>query len=159
VTRQQTPKRQRRKIQTRVADYRNPQGSFLSAFLFFIGHDSQTGTFVAFGLGLGYAVITGVVPGVRGELLYSDGFGAEVAGTLTLTPPLSWSLTPFLIGEAGLHFEDGRQGWLYGGGAGVYLGDPTSRIAVQLGYVWRAIVYENEKQDGSGPLLAIAYRF
>lgn len=162
VTRQQAPKRTRRKITgSTSSENRNPQGSVLAAFFFGVGYDSETGsTAVAFGLGLGYAMFTGVVPGVRAEILYDDGFGGELAATLTLTPPLDWVVTPFVLGETGLHWEGGRRGWMYGAGGGVYLGDPSSRIALQIGYIWRKIDYTTGKDENAdGPLLAVIFRF
>jgi hypothetical protein len=155
-------KRVRRKIVGHSpSNYRNPRGSLLTGIYFGIGQNAETGLSLFFGLSAGYAALTGVVPGVRGELLANDrGVGGEVAGTLTLTPPLTWDLTPFVIGELGYHGEgEGFSGYLYGVGGGFYLGDPSSRIALQIGWVWRRLIVDGADRDISGPILAAVFRF
>jgi hypothetical protein len=160
-TPQKPPKRVRRKITANLSsDYRNPQGSILASFFFGGGYSSQNGAAVALGLGFGYAVITGVVPGVRGIMIASgDGVAGEVMGTLTLTPPLTWSITPFAQGEAGYRGDGDDSGVLYGAGIGAFLGDPGGRVALQLGWIWRRLNTRDDRNiDASGPLLGITYR-
>lgn len=159
---EQGPKRVRRKIvATAPHDYRHPSGSVIASFLVWGGYNTATGsTEIAFGLAFGYALLTGVVPGIRGELLYRDGIGAQVAATMTLTPPLTWSVTPFALGEVGLDFEQDRSGTFYGAGGGAFVGDPAGHVAVQIGWIWRRLIFKNAPDgDGSGPIIGLTYRF
>jgi hypothetical protein len=138
--------------------YRNPQGSVQVTGAGSISVGSES-TSIAIGVGVGYAVVTGVVPGVRVVVISNDGLGAELAGTLTLTPPLSLYLVPFVVGEAGRRFLPGGGAWLYGGGGGVYIGEPESRVGLQLGWIFRRLVFENESFDSSGPIITISISF
>lgn len=138
--------------------YRNPQGSLVvgGAVGIAVG-DGKTA--VAIGLSVGYAVFTGVLPALRGVLIIDQKVGGELAATLTLTPPLSFVLVPFAHGEVGRRWDGFGEAWLYGGGGGVMLGDPASKLGVQLGWVFRRYAYEKVSVDGSGPLIAISIRF
>lgn len=138
--------------------YRNPQGSLVvgGAVGIAVG-DGKTA--VAIGLSVGYAVFTGVLPTLRGVLIIDQKVGGELAATLTLTPPLSFVLVPFAHGEVGRRWDGFGEAWLYGGGGGVMLGDPASKLGVQLGWVFRRYAYEKVSVDGSGPLIAISIRF
>lgn len=139
--------------------YRNPQGSIaLSAILFGSFGSGGESTFVI-GVGVGYAVVTGVVPGVRGALVAGGGsIGGDLAATLTLTPPVSWYITPFAVGEVGRRFDD-TGGWLYGAGGGIYIGEPSNTIALQVGWIFRRIVYPSRTFDANYPIIAISARF
>lgn len=162
ATAQPAPKKRVRKkiVGHSPSNYRNPRGSALTGVYFGLGHNSETGTTFFFGLSVGYALLTGVVPGVRGELIANDrGVGGEVAGTLTLTPPLTWDITPFGIAEVGYHGEDNFSGYLWGLGGGIYIGDPSSRLAIQIGWVYRRLIVEGNDRDISGPILAAVFRF
>lgn len=140
------------------AKYRNPRGSLVvgGAVGIAVG-DGKTA--VAIGLSVGYAVFTGVLPALRGVLIIDQKVGGEVAATLTLTPPLSLVLVPFAHGEVGRRWDGFGEAWLYGGGGGVMLGDPASKLGVELGWVFRRYAYEKVNVDGSGPLIAISLRF
>ncbi len=118
----------------------------------------KAGAAFGFGVSLGYAVVTGVVPGVRGVLIAGEGVGAELAATLTLTPPFDWPVLPFAVAEGGHRWDPGGRGWIYGGGGGVSFG--SARLGVQTGWILRR--YEIE--DGptlseSGPLFAVSASF
>ncbi len=138
--------------------YRNPQGSLVigGAVGVAVG-DGKTA--VAIGVSVGYAVFTGVLPALRGVLIIDQKIGGEVAATLTLTPPLSFVLVPFAHGEVGRRWDGFGEAWLYGGGGGVMLGDPASKLGVELGWVFRRYAYEKVSVDGSGPLIALSIRF
>lgn len=143
--------------------YRNPAGSIALSGMFGASF-GDSGTRFVFALGVGYAVLTGVVPGVRGLIATGAGdLGGELAATLTLTPPISTSITPFAVGEVGRRFEPDELGggaWMYGAGVGAYLGDPDSRFALQLGWMFRRLSFDDadEPIDASGPLVSIAAR-
>ncbi len=142
----------------RVLDLRNEQGQLIvSAYLgAVVGQKSG----IAVGAGVGYAVFGGVVPGVRGVVIASDGIGGEVAATLTLSAPFDFYLIPFLIGEVGGRFDPIGQGLLYGGGGGVYIGNPNSTFGLQLGWMFRRIDYGDiGSADASGPIISLSLRF
>ncbi len=137
--------------------YRHPQGA-LSLQGFLGGSFRESGNQFVVGVGAGYAVLTGVMPGVRGLVLMGDGVGGELVGTLTLTPPLRLYLTPFIMGEAGRRFEPDFSGWLYGAGLGFFLGDPAKSFSLQAGWMIRRFVVADETLDVSGPILSISLR-
>lgn len=119
---------------------RNPQGSVVVQGL--AGMSAGGGQFTALiGLGVGYAVFTGVVPGVRGALFLGDVFGGELLGNLTLSPPLAGSLVPFVAAEGGYRWEAGLRGPMYGVGGGLFLGDPTGPFGLQIGVMYRVWDY------------------
>jgi len=120
----------------------------------------STQTTVAVGAGVGYAVITGVLPGVRGTVIINeDRVAGELATTLTLTPPITFFVTPFAYGELGRRF-DISGAWMVAGGPGVYVGDPRDTFVLQVGWIFRRYFFENDLElDGSGPLVSIAVRF
>jgi len=126
-----------------------------------VGGDEQV-RFAA-GLGLGYAVITGIVPGVRGQVLAGDGpVGGEAAGTLTLTPPISLYLVPFGLGEVGYRWDGDFTGFMWGAGGGLYIGEPTDRFAIQAGYIYREIDTKDPavpKIKLHGPIIALSFSF
>jgi hypothetical protein len=113
---------------------------------------------VAFGAQVGYAVLTGVMPGIRGLIITGDGVAGELAASLTLTPPLALYLVPFAVAEVGRRFDD-QGAWLYGAGLGAYLGEPESRIGLQAGWMFRRLVYETVSVDASGPIIALVISF
>lgn len=114
------------------------------------------------GASLGYAVVNGVVPGIRGAVFFGDLTGGELAATLWLTPPVEWPVVPFAVGEFGHAWQtvsDVEQtGLLYGGGAGLHLGSPADSIAVRAGVMYRYY----DIGDGQGtfsPIISFAFRF
>jgi hypothetical protein len=144
--------------------HRNPQGHLqFGATLGIGGALGGQRAFVG-GVGVGYAVLTGVLPGVRGLLIAGNDIGGEVAATLTLTPPFESYLTPFVFGEVGGRFEPTGKGFLYGGGGGLYVGNARSAFSLQLGWVFRRIEFPatdtlpSAKVDASGPLVALSVR-
>jgi hypothetical protein len=136
--------------------YRNPSGSWIVGGALGVA-TGGAGTVFGFGVSVGYAVITGVVPGVRGVLIAGRGIGGELAATLTLTPPLDWPIVPFAAGEGGHRWDRDGRGWIYGGGGGVYLGAPSRSFGLQLGWMFRRYAVEGGATvDASGPLLGVA---
>jgi len=116
-----------------------------------------SGTVFVAGVSVGYAVVTGVVPGVRGVVIAGEGIGGEVALMVTLTPPLSWPLVPFVIGEGGYRWDRDFRGWIYGGGGGFYIGGPSRRFGLQVGWIFRRYAIEGFRTvDSSGPIIGVA---
>jgi hypothetical protein len=143
-----------------LPSYRYPEGSFsVSGGLGVVSSSSQ-GTVFEFGLGLGYAVLTGVVPGIRGELVTTSQIAGEVAVGLTLTPPLALSFVPFGLAEVGQRWDMYGSAHLYGFGAGIILGEPESHFGVQLGWAWHRYDYGGliGTVDTNGPLIGLAVR-
>lgn len=140
--------------------YRNPTGSISLSGTAGVA-SSREGTSVIIGVGVGYAVFTGVVPGVRGLIISGPpGVGGELAATLTLTPPLSARFTPFVVGEAGRRWEPGLRGWLYGAGGGLYIGRPEASFGLQLGWIFRWIRLDDGRTvRGDGPIVGLSIRF
>lgn len=136
--------------------YRNPAGSvqISGAVSVAVGNEQ---TVFGLGIGVGYAVITGVVPGFRALLLVGgDEVAGELATTLTLTPPLATYLVPFVLGEVGRRFDGLGGAWLFGAGGGVYLGEPQAGFGLQLGWIFRKYVYESGSISGNGPIIAVS---
>lgn len=141
--------------------YRNPQGALLLNGSLGLSVGSGV-TYVGVGIGAGYAVVTGVVPGARGLVLFGSGATVgEVAATLTLTPPLRVYTLPFVIGEVGGRFEPAGRALVYGVGGGLYLGEADSTFAFQVGWMWRRAKFGGELGtfDISGPILSLSIRF
>jgi hypothetical protein len=143
-----------------ASPYRNPTGAFSLGLILGASVGSGQPTTFAAGGTFGYAVITGVVPAVRGVFLAGNGVAGELGATLTLTPPLTTSFTPFVVGELGRRF-DSLGGWIYGAGGGLYLGEPAARFALQLGWMFRRIAYPDPtgSVDASGPIIAFSAHF
>lgn len=137
--------------------YHNPRGAIVANLLVGVAVGGNS-TQVAFGAGVGYAVLTGVLPGLRGMMIVGDSVAGEVAATLTLTPPLSFFLVPFAYGEVGRRF-DALGAWMLAGGPGLYVGDPRDTIVLQGGWIFRRYFYENVGLDGSGPLISLSIKF
>jgi hypothetical protein len=120
------------------------------------GTAGRSGTHFVLGASFGYAVISGVVPGARGAIIAGDGFGAELAATLMVTPPLPWAVVPFAAGEAGFRWNRDDRGPFYGGGGGLLIGAPEVRVGIQLGWTFRRY----HRQDGAvvshGPIVGLA---
>lgn len=139
--------------------YRNPKGTWSVGGTLGLASGPDRTSFVV-GANVGYAVLTGVLPGVRGLLVIGDGVGGELAATLTYTPPFTWAVTPFALVEGGRRWLSGLSGWLYGAGVGVYLGDPAAWFNVQLGYIWRQwAVDDGPTVDVSAPIVGLSVRF
>jgi len=155
------PKRKRRykpSMASTPEEYRNPRGRIILEPLIGLAYEEGEGTTFLFGLQIGYAVLTGVVPGFRGVFITTpEGAGGEVAGSLTLTPPLSWSITPYVQGEAGRRFDPDLEAWFYGVNGGAYIGDPASRVALRVGYRWQRFITEDEVLEDTGPVLAVSF--
>lgn len=139
--------------------YRNPQGRWALGGT--LGLSSGTGgTLFIAGANLGYAVYTGILPGVRGLSILGDDVGGELATTLTLTPPVKWAFTPFVIAEGGRRWFAGQTGWLYGVGGGVYLGSTRQTFNFQLGYIFRFWARDGASTIGVGiPILGVTAQF
>ena len=148
----------------KLPKYRNPQGHVQFGATLGIGGAFGGQRAFGGGVGIGYAVLTGVLPGVRGLLIAGGDIGGELAATLTLTPPFESYLTPFAFGEIGGRFEPTGNGFLYGGGGGLYVGNARSVFSLQVGWVFRQISFPATdtlaaaKVDASGPLLALSIR-
>ncbi len=138
---------------------RNPQGSVVVQGL--AGMSSGGGQFSALiGLGLGYAIFTGVVPGIRGALFLGDVFGGEILATATLSPPLEGSVVPFVSGEVGHRWESGLRGLIYGVGGGLFLGDPAGSYGLQLGVMYRVWEWGGpEPLRSLWPIAGLSLRF
>ena len=139
---------------------RNPQGSQSLGLGLGGGGGGNTPLTIAVGGHFGYAVLTGVVPGVRGLVIWSEAVATELAATLTLTPPFESYVVPFAALELGGRFDPIGTGLMYGAGAGVYLGRPRAAFALQLGYMYRMISYgENQVFDASRPTISVSLQF
>ena len=138
----------------------NAQGTTRVAGHFGFGSNGYAEDSFFLGAGVGYAVLTGVMPGARGQLIFGNGLGEEIAVNLTLTPPFVLPITPFAIGEFGRRWDAGFEGWLYGGGGGFFVGKPSSSFALQVGWMVRRFDIKNVgKFDTNGPILATTVRF
>ena len=137
-------------------EYRNPSGAWIVGGT--IGAAvGGSGTVFVFGVSVGYAVFTGVVPGVRGVLIAGRGIGGELAATLTLTPPFAWPVLPFVVGEGGYRWDRDVRGFIYGGGGGLYIGAPTNRFGLQLGWIFRRYAIEDGPTvNAGGPIVGVA---
>lgn len=138
---------------------RNPQGSVVVQGL--AGMSSSEKQFSALiGLGVGYAIFTGVVPGVRGALFLGDVFGGEILATATLSPPLEGSVVPFVVGEVGHRWQSELGGLIYGVGGGFFLGDPAGNYGLQLGVVYRIWEWGGPEPIRSfAPIVGLSLRF
>jgi len=135
-------------------EYRNPAGSvILGGSIGVATGDLET----AFNLGvsIGYAVVTGIVPSLRGVLIAGDGVGGELAATLTLSPPIDWPVVPFAVAEGGHRWERYERGWIFGGGGGVLIGWPTRRMSLQLGWIVRRYGIAEGAVTVMGPLFGV----
>jgi hypothetical protein len=145
--------------QERGPHYRNPTGSIIASGSAGVAVGGPTTIFVV-GVGVGYSVIHGVVPGVRGALLAGNDVAGEVAATLLLTPPFEAYVVPFAVAELGGRFQRGAQGLLYGAGGGLYIGEPRSRFGLRAGWMFARIDFgELGAVDASGPLFALSVAF
>lgn len=136
----------------------NPQGSFLLGVSGGASFSRNTSVF-AIGASAGYAVLHGLVPGVRGVVFFGDFEAGETAATLLFTPPLGWVAVPFVATEAGYRWEPSADGPLLGVGFGVYVGRPSDHVNVQAGWMFRRFWYETGSADISGPVISLAIRF
>ena len=164
----ETPRRQRPgqpRIRPRasargVSPYRDAQGQILFGLNggYGFGNGVQFGSA---GVHFGYAVLTGVVPGVRANVFFGGLSGGQVVGTLWLTPPVSFAVVPFAVGEIGYVWQDiggvTSNGTLFGVGGGLHLGRPTDRLGIRAGAIYRVF-----NADGDGyfsPLAVASFRF
>jgi hypothetical protein len=142
-----------------IPERRNPAGAWIVGGTIGVAV-GDGGTAFVFGASVGYAVFTGVVPGLRGVVVAGRGIGGELAGTLTLTPPFSWPILPFAIAEGGHRWDPDGRGWIYGGGGGIYIGSPASRFGLQLGWIFRRYAIEDRPDvDASGPIIGVSASF
>ena len=107
----------------------------------------------------GYAVLDGMVPGLRGMVVFSDPAAGELAPNLFLTIPVDFPVLPFAYGEAGRRFDGAGGAWLLGGGGGLQFGYPRSPFGFQVGWLFRRYFYTDVSVDGSGLLLAATISF
>lgn len=139
--------------------YRNPTGSIVFGGIVGAAVGNR-GTAFVLGASFGYAVVTGVVPGIRGVAVAGDGFGGELAATLLLTPPLDWPVLPFVVGEGGHRWDRDFSGFIYGGGGGLFIGSPRSRVGLQVGWIVRRFaIHDGPTVDASGPLIGVSASF
>lgn len=111
------------------------------------------------GLSIGVPPISGVLPGVRGVVIASETVSGEVAATLTLAPPISWSVVPFALFEIGRRIlPDDEDGWLYGAGGGLFIGEPRAAVSLQVGWMYRRLSFSELTLDASGPIVGISMR-
>jgi hypothetical protein len=140
-------------------EYRNPSGAWIVGGTIGVAVGGA-GTAFVFGASVGYAVFTGVVPGVRGVVIAGRGIGGELAATLTLTPPFSSPILPFALAEGGHRWDPDFRGWIFGGGGGIYVGSPASRFGLQLGWIFRRYAIEDGPDvDASGPIIGVSASF
>jgi hypothetical protein len=112
------------------------------------------------GAHVGYAALTGVMPGVRGAVFFGDLTGGEFAGMLWLTPPLALPVVPFAVGEIGYASQSppDADGMLFGAGAGLHLGEPQARFNMRAGFIYR--YYDlGGGFDTWNPILMLSLRF
>lgn len=107
----------------------------------------------------GYAVLDGVVPGLRGMVVFTDPAAGELAPNLFLTIPVDFPVLPFAYGEVGRRFDGAGGAWLLGGGGGLQFGYPRSPFGLQVGWLFRRYFYTDVSVDGSGLLLAATISF
>lgn len=113
---------------------------------------------VAVGLNGGYAVLDGLVPGVRGMGFFGDITGGELAGRVSYTPPIPGPVAPFVVAEAGNRWEGSFSGALLGGGGGFHLGRPDSKVGFRAGLVYnRWFVLDGI--DLVRPMIQVSVRF
>ncbi|MEL7372435.1 MAG: hypothetical protein AAFN74_26160, partial [Myxococcota bacterium] len=121
---------------------RDPQGEILFGLVG--GYTSVNGSsFGTAGVHLGYAALTGVVPGIRGTFFFGDLQGGQVVGTLWLTPPLDWAVVPFAVGEVGYVWQSVNgiesNGRLFGAGGGLHVGRRDNAFSLRAGVVYRVV--------------------
>lgn len=137
----------------------DPQGSLPASGVLGLAGGSG-GASLVIGAGIGYAVFSGVVPGLRGLVVLGSRTGGELAFTLSLTPPFGWSVVPFVVGEAGHRWLDGTQGWIVGVGGGAHIGRPEAVVGVRVGWIWRRyLIKGGPAVDASAPIIAVQFRF
>ena len=139
---------------------RNAQGSLLVGLGLGASIGQNTPVSIAVGGHLGYAVFDGVVPGVRVLTLWSEAVATELAATLTLSPPWKTYIVPYLGTEVGGRFDPIGNGFMYGVGAGVYLGRVTANYSLKIGYMYRKISYTDDLVfDASRPHFSVSLQF
>jgi len=126
------------------------------------GSFSSNFSYGVIGAHVGYAVLTGVVPGARGAVFFGDLSGGEGAATLWLTPPLELPIVPFLVGEIGYASQsfsgESFSGALFGAGGGVHLGEPQQRFNARVGLIYR--YYDlGGGFDYFSPIVMLSFRF
>ena len=143
------------------SDLRDPQGSILVG----VSGGASFGSEVQYGsIGVqgGYAVVTGVVPGLRTTFLFGDLSGGEVVGTVWLTPPLSFAVVPFAVLEAGYAWQSFRgadaDGAVYGVGGGLHLGRPRDVFNLRAGVIYRYYDF-GVQRDVVAPIVVGSFRF
>lgn len=147
--------------QRRLAQLHDPRGSLIVG-VSGGGSFSSGFNYGIVGAHVGYAVLTGVVPGVRGAVFFGDLTGGETAAMVWLTPPLALPVVPFAVGEIGYAWQNyptaNFDGALFGAGAGVHLGQPQDRFNMRAGVIYR--YYDlGGGFDYWSPILMLSFRF
>ena len=137
----------------------DPQGSIVANGILGFSSGSNGTSFVV-GAGIGYAVVDGLVPGVRGYAVLGNASGGELALTLGYTLSAGWYVSPFVVVEGGRRWFAGDEGWVVGAGGGMRLGYPTSRLTLRVGWVFRRFyVTSGDPFDASAPIVGVQFRF
>jgi len=149
---------ERRRRQARLRD---PQGSVLVGVTGGASFSSEF-SYGTIGAHAGYAVLTGVVPGIRGNIFFGDLSGGELAATAWLTPPLAFPVVPFAVGELGWAWQSfsnqSFNGALLGVGGGLHFGEPTDRFNLRAGVIYRYYDIQGGT-DYWSPLIIAMFRF
>ncbi|MGF1511206.1 MAG: hypothetical protein ACFB9M_17065 [Myxococcota bacterium] len=135
----------------------DPQGSVVVGVTFGASFTRDRELFSAGGQ-VGYSVVDGLVPGIRGLGFFGDIDGGEILGTLSYTPPLQAPVLPFVVGEGGHRWESDIRGAIAGGGGGLHLGSPGSRFGLRAGVVYNRF-FAAGGIDIIRPLVLFSFRF
>lgn len=136
------------------AAYRSPSGSVAIDGGFGVGAGGGATRFL-FDLGAGYAVLTGVVPGVRGALAVGPELGGALAATLTLSLPIETYVVPYVVGELGGQLDGDGLGWTWGAGGGLFVGDPGFAFSIRIGWMFRRVEFGRTSRSTTGPILGV----
>ena len=139
---------------------RNAQGSLLVGLGLGASLGGDAPVSIGVGGHLGYAIFDGIVPGVRVLTLWSEAVAMELAATITLSPPWKTYVVPYLDAEVGGRFDPIGKGFMYGAGAGFYLGRVTANYSLKIGYMYRKISYTDDLVfDASRPHFSVSLHF
>jgi len=107
-------------------------------------------------LGVGYALVDGVVPGVRGGVVIGHEFGGDLVATLRLSLPLDSYVVPYARGELGGRYDGFGLGWTWAAGGGVLIGDPGFGVTLSIGWSFQQIHHGDRVRNANGPALGIS---